>query len=61
MTVEMPTRQLARVHALVVGKLPLGMDAVLSIAGISALGDIVIKSSSEVIEHWADVLGRIRW
>lgn len=36
-------------HAIVVGKWLLGMDAVFDIAGISAPGGIVIKLSTEVI------------
>lgn len=47
-TLETPTGQRAEVWALVAREKPLGVDVVLGIAGISALGGVVVKSSSEV-------------
>lgn len=47
-TLETHTGQRAQVCALVAGEKPLGVDVVLGIAGILALGSIVLKSSSEV-------------
>ena len=48
MTVETFTGLRALMQALVVNEPPLGVDVVLGIAGIEALGGVVVKSSSDV-------------
>ena len=48
MTVETSTGQRAQVHTLVMNEPPLGVDAVLGIAGVTALGGVVVKSPTDV-------------
>ena len=47
-TVEAPTGHRASLEALVVEQRPLGVDMVLGVAGISALGGVTVISPSEV-------------
>ena len=47
-TVEAPTGHRASLEALVVEERPLGVDMVLGVAGISALGGVTVLSASEV-------------